>query len=102
MMKKIHLLLPFMAPEEAYASSVAGIIDGDHVPLGLYYLAAYLRENGWKVTVTDAVVRRLSEAEVIDEIRSSAPAFVGISSTTAHFPKAISIARRIKKRFPIW
>jgi len=100
MKKKIYLLLPYMPAEEAYSSSVGGIIDGDHVPLGIYYIASFLRENGCDVAVTDAIVQKLTEEDIIDEIESYDPAFVGISATTVHFPKAVSIARRIKKTFP--
>ena len=50
--------------------------------------------------MTDAIASRLTEKNIIDEIQSYAPAFVGISATTALFPKAVSIGRMIKKTSP--
>ncbi|MCP5196274.1 MAG: radical SAM protein [Gammaproteobacteria bacterium] len=100
MEKKIYLLLPFITKEETYSSPIGDIIDGEHVPLGIYYIASFLREHGYEVAVTDALALRLTEENIADEIKSYSPTFIGISATTVLFPKAVFIAQMIKKKFP--
>jgi anaerobic magnesium-protoporphyrin IX monomethyl ester cyclase len=65
----------------------------DAFPLGLGYLAAVAREH--------------AEVEVVDEnhapidmerVAADPPDIVGISSTTPSFPRAVEIAREIKRR----
>ncbi|GAB6042582.1 B12-binding domain-containing radical SAM protein [Endothiovibrio diazotrophicus] len=100
MNNKVYLLMPFVAAEEAHVSPVQEAIDGEHIPLGIYYVASYLREHGYEVKVTDALALRLTEAQVAQEIEEFSPSFVGISATTVLFPRAASIAGMIKRRFP--
>ncbi len=97
---KIHLFLPFLSNEEAYSTPVGDMIDGEHVPLGIYYLAGYIREHGYPVAVTDAQATKLTQDQIIEEIRVSDPAYVGISATTVLYPKAVALAQLVKREFP--
>lgn len=100
LVKRIFLLLPFIAKGEACSSPVGEIIEGEHVPLGLYYLASSLRAYGYAVKVTDALALRLTEEDIFREIEAFSPSFVGISATTVAFPRAVDLAQAIKKRLP--
>ncbi|MBI5212493.1 MAG: cobalamin B12-binding domain-containing protein, partial [Nitrospirae bacterium] len=95
---KIVLLYPPISRMERY-SSVIGEAGSQQIPLGIYYLASYLRENGVDVRVTDSEVENLTEDEIIKRIETFSPQFVGVSSTTVAFHRALEIARAIKKHF---
>jgi anaerobic magnesium-protoporphyrin IX monomethyl ester cyclase len=97
--KKVYLLYPPISKKERYSSDV-GSVGGEQIPLGIYYLAAYLRQNGYVVYVTDAEALKLTEESIIREIRQIAPNYVGISSTTVAFHRALGIATIIKEIFP--
>ena len=100
MEKKIYLLLPFISRDKAYSSRVGDIIDGEHVPLGIYYIASYLRENGYAVKATDALALRLSQEDILSDVNDFSPSFIGISAMSVVFPTAVSIAHAFKRRFP--
>lgn len=48
-------------------------------PLGLAYLAAVLRDDGFSVKIIDANVLKIKNAKLIEEIRLMQPRFIGIS-----------------------
>ncbi|MBF0520605.1 MAG: cobalamin-dependent protein [Nitrospirae bacterium] len=77
-----------------------GSVGGEQIPLGIYYIAAYLRTQGFVAAVTDAEALKLTEDDIIKEIGDFAPGFVGISSTTVAFHRALTTARLIKEKFP--
>lgn len=97
--KKIYLLYPPISKLERYSSAV-GSVGGDQIPLGIFYLAAYLREAGYHVSVTDAEANDLTEDQIVDEIRRLSPDFIGISSTTVAFHRALIVANMIKAHLP--
>ncbi len=65
-------------------------------PLGLGYLAAILRKNGFRVQIIDDLVEKLSFEKILKKIKDSQ--IVGITSTTATFNAALRYARLIKER----
>ncbi len=67
-------------------------------PLGLGYLAASLREAGFRVKILDDLVENLSLNEVLRRVRKSL--IVGITSTTPTFKAALRYAKLIKQAFP--
>ena len=48
-------------------------------PLGLGYIATYLRENGIDVTVIDAIAAKTPLQELIDYLDKEQPDFIGIN-----------------------
>ncbi len=72
------------------------------VPLGLGYIAGYLRqENNLKVKIIDEVVALLSDSELAKELNSlKEPAIVGISCLTATYSRALELANKIKQIKP--
>lgn len=97
--KKVYLLYPPITKKERYSSSV-GSVGGEQIPLGIYYIAAYLRQNGYDVFAVDAEARKLTEEAIAGEIGQIRPDFVGISSTTVAFHRALEVAARIKRDYP--
>ncbi|MET1123975.1 MAG: radical SAM protein [Archaeoglobaceae archaeon] len=67
-------------------------------PLGLGYLAAVLRERGFKVRIIDDLVEKLSFERLLKRIRDAF--MVGITSTTPTFNAALRYARMIKEALP--
>jgi len=91
---KVFLLYPPVSREERYSSKI-GSAGGSQIPLGIYCIAAYLRDRGHAVKVVDG--EGLSYEEVMRDLRGFSPDWVGISSTTVAFHRAVEIAKEIKK-----
>lgn len=70
-------------------------------PLGLAWLAAVLRENGFKdVSLIDSIANRYSNSEIIDLLKKENPDVIGISFGTQIRFSSFELARAIKKNFP--
>lgn len=70
-------------------------------PLGIAWLAAVLRENGFKdVSIIDSIAHRYTNKEVVDLLQEEKPDIVGISFGTQIRFNAFDLARLIKKNFP--
>ena len=98
-MNRMYLLYPPISKAERYSSDI-GEAGGNQIPLGIYYLAAYLRKNEYDVKVTDAEAKRLSIEHILHEIKVWMPDVVGMSSTTVAFHRALECAEEIKQAFP--
>jgi len=95
--KKFYLLYPPISKKERYSSDL-GNSGGEQIPLGIYCIASYLRENGYEVKVVDAEAQKLNSKDILKQIKKFKPSFVGISSTTVAFHRALEIAKIIKKK----
>ncbi|MCL5277048.1 MAG: B12-binding domain-containing radical SAM protein [Deltaproteobacteria bacterium] len=96
--KKVYLVYPPISKEERYSSKI-GAAGGDQIPLGIFYLASYLRENGFEVALTDGEAENLQTKDIVNKIRQFSPQFVAISSTTVAFHRAIELAKEIKHNY---
>jgi len=67
-------------------------------PLGLGYLAAVLRERGFKVRIIDDLVEKIGIDGIVRKIKDAL--IVGITSTTPTFNAALKYAEAIKRRLP--
>ncbi len=65
-------------------------------PLGLGYLAATLKEKGFRVQIIDDLVEKLGFEKLLRRLKNSE--IVGITSTTATFNSALRYARVIKEK----
>lgn len=97
--QKIFFLYPPISKFERYSSAI-GCAGGEQIPLGIYYLASYLRQVGYHVKVSDAESRKLNALQIIEEIKNFEPAYIGISSTTVAFHRALEVAKEIRNHFP--
>jgi len=96
---KIYLLYPPISKLERYSSKI-GSAGGEQIPLGIYYLASFLLQNNFEVKVTDAEALKLSTEQILLEIKAYGPKYVGISSTTVAFHRAVEVADAIKSEHP--
>ena len=96
---KIYFLYPPISKQERYSSDI-GNAGGEQIPLGVYYLASYIRQFNYEVKITDAEVLKLTATEIVNEIAAYSPKYVGISSTTVAFHRALEVALEIRKAFP--
>jgi radical SAM superfamily enzyme YgiQ (UPF0313 family) len=94
-MTKVVLITPPVTLKERYGklSGAANTLPS----LGILYLAAVLRREGYAVSVIEASSLRLSLRELLDEISAVNPEFVGISATTLSIFNASNLADEIKK-----
>ncbi len=70
-------------------------------PLGIAWLAAVLRENGYKdVSLIDSMANRYKREEIIDLLKKQNPDVIGVSFTTQIRFEALALIRMIRKDFP--
>lgn len=65
-------------------------------PLGLGYIAAVLREHGFRVAIVDLHIIAGQPEDIIKECRRRRPAIVGITAATPSYPNAVRVARFVK------
>ena len=86
---------PLLTAEEMYNEfALAG---AEEPSLGLCYLAAVTRENGYNTEIVDAIALKLRNKELAELIVSKKPKFVGISAVTISIYNASDLAKRIKE-----
>ncbi len=96
---KIFLVYPTITKTERYSSKL-GSSGGSQIPLGILYLASFIREHGHEVRVVDGEIANLKASEVIRELEAFQGELVGISSTTVVFCRALELAKEIKRFHP--
>jgi len=97
-MLDIVLVNPVLSYADGYENKHDDV-EEHHPPLGFLYLAAVLREKGFKVGVIDPL-QKLGLKEIVEEIRRKKPKIVGLSAVTASMRGAYQLARAIKKIRP--
>jgi radical SAM superfamily enzyme YgiQ (UPF0313 family) len=95
----ILLVYPPITKLERYSSAM-GAAGGEQIPLGLYYLAAFVRQRGFDVDVIDAETQGLTNDDIIDRMREERFQVLGISSTTVAFHRARQLAEAVKDALP--
>lgn len=95
---RVFIVYPPLSKMERYSSKL-GSVGGEQLPLGIYYLAAYLRKSGYEVRVCDAEAEKLTVDDILELVREFCPSVVGISSTTVAFHRALELSRAVKSAF---
>ena len=67
-------------------------------PLGILYLASFLKKNGVKVKLVDAEIKGYSLSNILDVVRREEPFLVCISIMTNHAVSCLKIAEAIKRQ----
>jgi len=96
---RVVLLYPPISKLERYSSDI-GNAGGDQIPLGIFSIAAYLREGGYEVMVIDAEAERIDGGEIVRRIRRFKAAYLGVSSTTVAFHRAVEVVKLVKEVLP--
>jgi radical SAM superfamily enzyme YgiQ (UPF0313 family) len=79
----------------SYASSGKEVV-GQYFPLGIGYLASYIRQFGYSVQIFQATLDESYDQELKDIILSFSPSLVGISVMTPSYPRAVEICNMMK------
>ncbi|MBS3113305.1 cobalamin-dependent protein [Candidatus Woesearchaeota archaeon] len=95
----ILFISPPLSPKERYARDV-GDTGGHLPPLGLASLAAYVREKNFSIGLIDSLALNYNEEDIIQYIAIHKPKSIGITSLTPIYHRAISLANKIKEKFP--
>jgi len=69
-------------------------------PLGILYLASFLKKKGISVAVIDALIQGHALEELLDEILKNDPEIVGLSAMTCQILPALEIASGLRKKKP--
>ncbi len=69
-------------------------------PMGLSYLAGYIREQGHDVTILDTLSLDLNLKQIKKELSKLKPDVIGINSMTHYIKSAVTIANLCRKMFP--
>lgn len=100
-MKILFINAPFIDGIVADMSDYFDGPSGAYPPVGIMYMAAYLRDNGYPdVQILDANVPMLSYEQINSRIREIKPDVVGITAMTFNLISVLKIAENIKAMFP--
>lgn len=97
-MSKLDIL--FVNAPSAYPGSMLSHRIQGLPPLGLAYLATYIRQFKYTSQILDFYIRTITLIDLNKILIEQAPIVVGISTTTETYKNGIRIAAFIKKRFP--
>ncbi len=95
----ILLAYPPISKMERYGSDL-GVFGGSQIPLGLYYLAAFVRDRGWRCKAIDAEATNATYEDIIRMMAEGDFDILGISSTTVAFHRALELASAVKAARP--
>lgn len=71
-----------------------------HPPMGLLYLATYIRKLGYDVKIIDALAEKLTWPKIKKQIKKYSPDLIGISVMfTAYYQDALQLSKKIKNSF---
>ena len=96
----ILLIFPPTSVAGRYGRKNIGNIGGDVIPLGIAYLAAYLRDKGFGVGVLDCPALRIDADQVYEIIKQKNPQIIAFSTSTYTLFRAIDIAKKIRGKLP--
>lgn len=68
--------------------------------LGLLYLAAQARHDGYQVSIIESDIENLSTQQVAERLIKANPNFIGITLFTVGVWQAAEIARKVKRKCP--
>jgi anaerobic magnesium-protoporphyrin IX monomethyl ester cyclase len=94
------LIYPPFTVKERYGNRPIGKVGGHLPPLGLAQLAAFIREQGYRVDLLDAVALDLSVDEVVEWVCARKPRAVGFTALTSSFHRAAAVASSIRESQP--
>jgi len=92
------LVIPSWLPGDIFPAKTAGAQLNYWQPLGTLYVATALQRAGHDVRLLNGAF--LSRQEILAELRSFGPRFVGVYATTFGWPRASGVARDVKRILP--
>lgn len=95
---KIYLINP--APLKPQKTQKETFFFASSPPLGLMYLATYLKNSGHEISILDQAAVEYQNRDVINWVKQGEPDIVGFSILCASFENAKSISKAIKEWNP--
>jgi len=86
--------------EAPYSYGSADGLVGSYFPLGIGYLAAWLKQHGYAVDILQPARGQSIDQALVDKLDSFKPTLVGISVMTPSYPQAVRLCEVIKKSDP--
>jgi len=97
----ILLISPPLSVEERYGNRKVGKYSGGHLPpLGIAYIAGFLRNSGFSTQIIDSSAYNLTDNDILQKINDFKPKVIGLSAITPTFNRATKLATIIKNNFP--
>lgn len=97
-MDKIDVLLLNLPTGTWYKKKLA---EGNSMPpLGIMYIAAYLKQKGYSVRLLDMAVENMKEQEFFSYISRWSPKIIGMSTYSESWKAQIILCKKIKDKFP--
>lgn len=90
---RILLIVPHSVSITRFQLFLSGVTP----PLGVAYLASYLRKAGFEVFILDACVEWLNARKFFDYVKKIKPNIVGFSVITSAVSKTLDLARMVKE-----
>lgn len=85
-------------PRDSPTNELFSDADGITAPLGLAYIAAYLRQHGFKeVKLIDANILKLNDDELKNAVNDFSPDVVGVGCLTPTIFNALNVVRIVKE-----
>ena len=94
--EELNVLLVVPPAPSVYAKEAARTPEYSSPPLGLCYLAAVLRDNGFRVAIADLHQGEKQPEDVVACCRPRNPKVVGITASTPSYPNALRVSRFVK------
>nr|MDO8100828.1 radical SAM protein [Candidatus Njordarchaeota archaeon] len=96
---KVLLVSPVSMVEGIYGSRIN--MESSSPPLGLLYVAAVLKKNGYSVSVLDMNAELIrTKSKLVSRLKACKPDLVGISTLTPTFRSITDVAETSKEEFP--
>jgi radical SAM superfamily enzyme YgiQ (UPF0313 family) len=92
----VDVLLVIPPCPSTYAPYVSQVPENSTPPLGLAYIAAVLRQHGYRVAIEDLHIKSGKPEDIISVCRRLEPQIVGITAATPSYPNAERVARFVK------
>lgn len=95
---KILFIYPPYKKEEvfSYLADSAPVLP----PLGLAYLAAYLRKHSYEVSIIDSPTLGLNIEEVVDKAIPQQPQLIAITANSPLYSRVLALSKRLKESLP--
>lgn len=90
----------FIRPPDSEAFKLFSKAGSVSMPIGIAYIAAYLKKHGHKVKIMDCLVKNYTKQEFKNYIKDFKPEIVGITTTTPTIYNAFYLANEVKKINP--
>ncbi len=95
---KVMLVDPPTSHEQIYGDWDLSKLDTYCPPLGLLYIAAFLRANSHTPFIVDVAARNWSITKTVEYIIDTDPAVVGITAKTINILNAVKISEALRER----